>query len=164
MKEIFRRTSVRRFEDREVEQEKIEKILRAGMQSPTAGNQQPWIFYVVKDRDTLQKLAATSPYAGCVKDAPMAIVIVYRQDVRYPEYAQIDCSIAAENIWLEADALDLGSVLLGIAPIRERMDAVRDVLGFPEDQYAFGILPVGYPVSVKPQQDRFDPAKIRYID
>ena len=47
MNSIFTRTSVRKFEDRPVEKEKIEKLLQAGFVAPSAGNQQPWEFYVV---------------------------------------------------------------------------------------------------------------------
>ena len=47
MEEIFKRVSIRKYLDKPVEKEKVERILRAGMQAPSAGNQQPWEFYVV---------------------------------------------------------------------------------------------------------------------
>ena len=53
---------------------------------------------------------------------------------------------------LEADALELGAVWLGIAPLNERMEAVRNVLDIPEDLDAFAIIPCGYPESIHPQQ------------
>lgn len=53
--------------------------------------------------------------------------------LRLTEYAQIDVSAAIENLLLEADGLGLGAVWLGIAPLTERMDAVRDVLQLPEN-------------------------------
>lgn len=56
---------------------------------------------------------------------------------------------------LEADALELGAVWLGIASLNERMEAVRNVLDIPEDLDAFAIIPCGYPESIHPQQDRF---------
>ena len=55
MNEIFHRISVRKFEEREVEPEKIERILRAAMAAPSARNQQPWEFYVVTDREKDRK-------------------------------------------------------------------------------------------------------------
>ena len=69
MKEIFHRVSVRRFEDRPVEAEKVEQVLRAAMAAPSAGNQQPWDFYVVTAKEKLQALAQVSPYAGCAAHA-----------------------------------------------------------------------------------------------
>ena len=65
MKEIFERVSIRRYEERPVEGEKLEALLRAAMAAPSAGNQQPWEFYVIRDREVLEKLSKVSPYAGC---------------------------------------------------------------------------------------------------
>ena len=61
MNEIFKRISVRKFEDKPVEQEKIEQNMKAAMAAPSAGNQQPWEYYVVRDRETIEKLAKCSP-------------------------------------------------------------------------------------------------------
>ena len=129
MDSIFHRISVRKYEDKMVEKEKILQILKAGMQAPSACNQQPWEFYVVTDREKIRELSGVSPYSGCAAGAPVVIVPVYRKHgLIAPEYAQIDLSIAQENIWLETDALGLGGVWFGIAPDRKRMDAVHQAL------------------------------------
>ena len=65
MNSIFHRISVRKYEDRPVEKEKIMEILRAGMQAPSACNQQPWEFYVVTDKEKIQKLSKVTPYRLC---------------------------------------------------------------------------------------------------
>ena len=65
MDEIFTRVSIRKFEDRPVEQEKLTKILKAAMAAPSAGNQQPWEFFVVTDKAKIEALSKISPYAGC---------------------------------------------------------------------------------------------------
>ena len=78
MNEIFHRVSIRKYQDRPVEEEKIMEIIRAGMQAPSAANQQPWEFYVVTDRDIIEKLSKTHIYAGCAAGAPVLIVPVYR--------------------------------------------------------------------------------------
>jgi nitroreductase len=160
MESIFHRTSIRQYLQKDVEEEKVTKLLKAAMAAPSAGNQQPWEFYVVKDKQKLQELAATSPYAGCTANAPMAFVICYQNACQMPEYAQIDASAATENLLLEADALGLGAVWLGIAPLDERMEAVRKVLSIPDNLSAFAIIPCGYPAEKRVQQDRFDPEKI----
>ena len=162
MNEIFTRVSVRRFEDRPVEPEKIEQLLRAAMAAPSAGNQQPWEFYVITDRETLEKLSITTPYAGCAKAAPAAIVSAYREKLWAPMYAQIDMSIAMENLWLACSGQGLGGVWLGIAPIEERMRAVEEIVGIPEGQRAFAIFPLGYPAEQRQQQDRWDPKRVHY--
>ncbi len=163
MDSIFRRISVRRYQDRPVEKEKTDAILRAAMQAPSAANQQPWEFYVVTDKEKLIALSQTSPYAKMTANAPAAIVSAYRKDCMLPQYAEIDLSIAMQNLWLETDAQGLGGVWLGIAPIEERMLAVEKVLDMPETLCAFAVFPYGYPAEERKQQDRYDEARIHYI-
>ena len=107
MNEIFHRVSIRKYEDKSIEKEKILQILKAGMQAPSAGNQQPWEFYVVTNKEKIRELSKVSPYAGCAAGAPVLIVPVYRKEGLWvPQYAQIDMSIAQENIWLEMPVED----------------------------------------------------------
>ncbi len=163
MKEIFHRVSVRKFEETKVEKEKLEKLLRAAMQSPSAMNQQPWEFYVIEDKDILLKLSKATPYSMCVKNAPMAIVICYQKETPANEYKEIDCAIATENILLEADGLGLGGVMIGVAPVEERMQKVEEILSLPTNLRAFTIIPIGYPLKQKTQEDRYNPSKVHYI-
>ena len=164
MNYLYTRVSIRKYQDRPIEKEKTEAMLRAAMQAPSAANQQPWEFYVVTNKEKLYALSRVSPYAGMTKDAPAAIVSVYRKDCAIPAYAQIDLSITMENLWLETDAQGLGGVWLGIAPQEERMKAVEDVLGLPDTVRAFAIFPYGYPAEERRQQDRFDPSRIHYVE
>ena len=80
-----------------------------------------------------------------------------------PEYADIDMSIAMENLWLETTAQGLGGVWLGIAPLEDRMEYVEKVVGIPQDQRAFALFPLGYPDESRPQQDRFDESRIHWM-
>ena len=162
MNSIYQRVSIRKYQDKPVEKEKTLAILRAAMQAPSAGNQQPWEFYVVTDKAKLEELSRVSPYAGMTKDAPVAIVAAYRKECRMPEYAQIDLSIAMENLWLETDAQGLGGVWLGIAPIEERMKAVEEILNIPDTLRAFAIFPYGYPAETRKQQDRYEEDRIHW--
>ena len=164
MNNVFTRVSIRRYQDRPVEKEKTEAILRAAMQAPSAANQQPWEFYVVTSREKLAALSEVHPYAGMTKNAPAAIVSVYRKDCRIPAYAQIDLSIAMENLWLETDAQGLGGVWLGIAPMEDRMKAVEEILDLPDTVRAFAVFPYGYPAEERKQQDRFDESRIHYVE
>jgi nitroreductase len=162
---IFHRISVRKFEDRPVEKEKILDILRAGMQAPSACNQQPWEFYVVTDKEKIRALSKASPYAGCAAGAAAVIVPVYRTEgLIAPEFAQIDCSIAQENMWLRTDELGLGGVWLAIAPEKERMDNVRRILNLPASVEAFSLFPIGCPAESRPQQARFDTERIHWVE
>lgn len=164
MNSIFHRISVRKFEDRPVEKEKIMQILRAGMQAPSACNQQPWEFYVVTDKEKIQELAKVTPYSGCAAGAPVVLVPVYAtKGLTAPDFAQIDLAIAQENIWLETDAQGLGGVWIGIAPMEDRMREVERILQIPEGFAAFSLFPLGYPAQSRPQQERFHPERIHFI-
>lgn len=163
MSSIFHRISVIKFEDRPIEKGKIVQVLKAGMQAPSACNQQPWEFYVVTDKEKIQELSTATPYSKCAAGAPVVIVPVYRTEgLVAPSYAEIDLSIAQQNIWLETDEIGLGGVWLGIAPIEERMKEVEEIVGIPEDQRAFAIFPLGYPAEERAQQDRFDESRIHF--
>ena len=161
MNSIFHRISVRKYEDKPVEKEKIMQILKAGMQAPSACNQQPWEFYVVTDKKKIEALSKMTPYTGCA----VVIVPVYRKEgLVVQDMAQIDMSIAQENIWLETDALGLGGVWFGIAPNEENMEKVRVLLGLPEEVHVFALFALGYPAEHREQQDRFKPERIHFID
>ncbi|SDO92038.1 nitroreductase family protein [Selenomonas ruminantium] len=163
MNPIFTRTSIRQFTEQPVEAKKITALLKAAMAAPSAMNQQPWEFYVVTNSEKLQELRAGSPYTAPLASAPAAIVICYRDDLKMPEYAQIDCAIATENIWLEMENQGLGGVMIGIAPFTEQMAAVEKVLDLPANLHAFTIIPFGYPAQKKPQQDRYDETRIHFV-
>ena len=163
MADLFHRVSIRKYQDRPVEREKIVEILRAAMAAPSAKNQQPWEFYVITKKDTLEKLSKASPYAGMTANAPVAIISAYRKDCDVPCYADIDMSIAMENLWLKTDEIGLGGVWIGIAPIEERMELVHKMLDLPENVKVFTLFAMGYPAEERPQQDRFDPERIHFM-
>ena len=82
MDSIFHRISVRRYEDKQVEKEKLMQILRAGMQAPSACNQQPWEFYVVTDKKKIEALSKMTPYTGCAFSSwNKSPVLTYCRDV-----------------------------------------------------------------------------------
>ena len=72
---IMTRSSVRTFLDKPVSDETIELLLKAAMAAPSAKNQQPWAFIVIKERELLEKLGASLPNAKMTATAPAAVVI-----------------------------------------------------------------------------------------
>lgn len=76
MQEIMNRRSIRKFLNKPVEKEKIERLLRAAMQAPSAGNQQPWEFIVVEDRQALDRLSQMSPYSKPVAGSAVTLVLL----------------------------------------------------------------------------------------
>ena len=161
MNPIFERTSVRIFEKREVETEKTEAILRAGMAAPSGGNQCPWEFFVVRDPDTIERLSKSSPYAGAAGRAGVVIVPCFRtQELIYPELVYMDMSACVENMLLEITALGLGGVWLSIAPYEDRMKNVDTILGIGDELRSFALIPVGYPSNMRSAKDRFDEGRV----
>ncbi|MGP1408669.1 MAG: nitroreductase family protein [Porphyromonas endodontalis] len=163
---ILERTSVRSYLDKSVEEEKIEKLLRAGMAAPTAKNKQPWHFVVVTDKSLLQKLSKVNPYAEMVARAPLAIVVcgdmTKALDGNAREFWVQDCSAASENILLAATGLGLGAVWTSTYPSEERCAAVSEVLGLPETLIPLNTIVIGYPDGDVTPKDKWKESNISY--
>ena len=164
MNSIFTRRSVRTYKDKPVEKGKIEKLLKAAMQAPSAWNQQGWEFIVVENKDTLEKLSKTSQYAGMTANCAVAIVILANgSSMKVPEYWQQDLGAATQNLLIEATELDLGAVWLGVAPEKERVDYVKDLFNLSDNIVPYAIISVGYPEGAGNRfVDRYDASKVHY--
>ena len=163
---ILKRTSVRSYEDRAVESEKVEKLLRAGMAAPTAVNKQPWHFIVVTDKNQLQKLSEANPNAGMAAKAPLAIVVCGDMDKSLEgdarEFWVQDCSAATENILLAATGMGLGAVWTGTYPSKERCAAVADVLRLPDTLIPLNTIVIGYPDTEPTPKDKWKKENVSY--
>ena len=163
LNEIFTRFSCRNFEDKPVEKADVEVILKAAMQAPSAGNQQPWEFIVVDKPEILEKLSSASPYASPAKKAKCAIVVLGNNKIcKYPENIDMDLSACTQNILLQAKNLGLGSVWLGIAPLEDRMKNIREIFNLGEEIRPFAIVPIGYPKRENKQPLRYDEKRVHY--
>lgn len=163
---ILKRTSVRSYEDRAVESEKVEKLLRAGMAAPTAVNKQPWHFIVVTDKNQLQKLSEANPNAGMAAKAPLTIVVCGDMDKALEgdarEFWVQDCSAATENILLAATGMGLGAVWTGTYPSKERCAAVADVLRLPDTLIPLNTIVIGYPDTEPTPKDKWKKENVSY--
>lgn len=163
MEAIFNRRSIRKYEKKSVEKEKIEKLLKAAMQAPSAGNQQPWEFLVVENKETLKKISLMGPYSKMTADAPLAIVLLTnKKNMKYPQNWEQDMGAATENLLLQVVELGLGAVWLGVAPEQDRIDYIKSIFNLPENIEAFAVVPIGYPAEEKEFVDRFDKNKVHY--
>ena len=166
LKAILTRTSVRSYEEKPIEKEKIEKLLRAGMAAPSAVNKRPWHFVVVTDRNQLESLSEANPYAAMVASAPLAIVVcgdmnkALEGDAR--EFWIQDCSAASENILLAATGMGLGAVWTGTYPSKERCAAVAKVLALPESLIPLNTIVIGYPDKEVHPKDKWNVENVSY--
>ncbi len=165
MENIFIRRSIRKYTNDKVEIEKIEKMIKAGMQAPSAGNQQPWEFIVIREEKMLKKLSNVSEYANFLADAPLAIVMLINDDnLKFVECVEQDMGACAQNILLEAVHLGLGGVWLGVKPEEERMNFISDIFDLPNNIKPFSILSIGYPKDESANKfiDRYDSSRVNY--
>jgi nitroreductase len=163
MREIFERRSIRKYTTKDVEDFKIEKLLKAGAAAPSAGNEQPWHFVVIKDRDRLDKLADIHPYGKMLKDAPLAVAVCADlSQLKYEGFWVQDCAAATQNILLEAVSLGLGAVWLGVHPNKNIEPEVNKFLSVPDNVTTVSLVSVGYPAKQKGPSNRFSEDIVHY--
>lgn len=160
MSVVMKRKSVRAFKDKEVPKNKIDAMLKAAMQAPSANNQQPWNFVVVTERDILDKLSEMSKGSWPLQTATLAIIPVIIPTSKSPRMRVQDISAATQNILLEAVEQDLGGVWIGVHPIEEREELVSRVLEITGDNIPFCIIALGVPLEKKDVTVRYDETRI----
>lgn len=158
LENIAARKSVRKYLKKEVEEEKITAMLKAGMAAPSGMDRRPWEFVVVTDRAALDSMAASLPYAKMLAQAPIAIVVC--GDSTRSSYWYVDCSAVTQNILLAAEALGLGAVWTAAYPYEDRIGVVRKYTAMPEQFVPLCIIPVGYPDGPQKAKDKYDESKI----
>lgn len=160
---ILTRRSIRKFKDTPVPTELVEKILQAGMIAPSAGNQQPWQFIVIQDRQIMEQIPKICPYAEMIKQSPVAILVCGDLSLeRLKGYWVQDVSAATENILLAAHGLGLGAVWTGVYPVQERVSGLRAMFKAPEHIVPFALIPIGYPNQQLDPANRFNRTRIHY--
>ncbi len=142
---IKSRRSIRKFLDKPIEKENLDKILEAARWAPSAGNCQPWRFIVVTDRQRIKKF---DPFfhQPWVINAPTIIVVLSAPEdsrKRYgpsSEWFVQDCAAASQNMLLMAHGLGLGAVWIGAFS----KEAVRKELEIPSQYEVFGLICLGH--------------------
>lgn len=158
---IYKRRSIRRYADKEVEREKLELLLKAAMAAPTACNNQPWEFIVVTQKETMDELRGKLRFAPY--NAPSAIVVCGNMTLAkggMERYWVQDCSAAMENILLTASGIGLGSVWIGVYPLPSVIKPVSEVLGIPEYVIPLGIAYIGYPGEEKESRTQYNEKRV----
>lgn len=136
------RRSIRKYQEKEVPDQAIAQMLEAARWAPSAANNQPWRFVVLKDPQlkeevvrTFQGLAAINSF---VKSAPLIFLIYVESSHRWVE---LDCGMACQNLMLEAHSLGLGTCFIGA--YNEK--ALKNVLGLSERARIIGLITCGFP-------------------
>jgi nitroreductase len=152
---IEKRRSIRRFQDREVEPEKLTELLQAAQMAPSWGNLQCWELVVVQgqeDKKTLASLLSKkNPATKCTETAPLVIAVCgnplrsgyynEKQVTRYQHWFMYDLGLLSQNICLKSCELGLGSVILGSFDHK----ASEEFLQIPSHQELVALIVIGYP-------------------
>ena len=163
MNPIFERQSVRKFLDKEVSETQIENLLKAGMQAPSACNQQAWEFIVINDKKDMIEISEMHRFAKPAGEASKLIVVLGNlKEARLEYMIEQDLGACNENILLQATHEGLGAVWLGFHPIEDRTLKLKEYLDIPDYCIPFSVICVGYPLSDGEVRLRFDESKVHY--
>ena len=171
---IMARRSVRKYLDTPVEHEKLEVIVRAGINAPSGMNRQPWIVRVVEDQQLIddvtkvykqenaEQVARDKDFKNMFRNAPNLICVC----TPAMGGGEMDAGLLGENIMLAAQSMGLGTCCLG-GPVRflksnEKCKFFMDRLDIPSDYQLNYIIAIGYP-DEQPEAKPRDASKVKFI-
>ncbi len=137
---IKQRRSIRKYKKEKIKQEEILKILEAGRWAPSASNNQPWRFIVIRDEELIKKIGGACKILtinSFVETSPLIIIIYTEKKHRW---VYLDCGMCAQNMMLEAYSLGIGSCFIGA--FREKK--IKEIVNLPEDFNVVGLITFGY--------------------
>jgi nitroreductase len=161
---IISRQSDRKYSDKPVEKEKLDRIIEAGRMAPSACNSQPWKFILVTDRDINNQIAeaASAKLIGMNSFVAQAnaIIVIVREGpnlsskvgatIKNKDYSLIDIGIATQNICLQAKAEGIGSCIIGWFDENE----LKKILVIPKSKRVELIITLGYSLSEQREKRR----------
>jgi len=158
---IQTRRSIRKFTDKAVSDQLIEKILRSGMTAPSAANQQPWHFIVIRDKKILNSFPAVHKYTKMCATADAAILVCAdTTDTEFKCFWQQDCAACTQNMLLAIHDLGLGAVWVGVYPREEYIKSFTEMFNLPKNIVPFSLIPLGYPDQKIGKVERYDTSRI----
>ena len=169
IRQLAARKSVRVFEDREIDEEIVRKILDSATQAPTAGNQQLYTILRITDREKLLRLSESCDHQPFIAEGKLVLVFcadclkwyeAYRYGNCEPRkpgagdlmLAVVDTAIAAQNAVVAAESYGIGSCYIG--DILENIEEQRDILGLPEYVMPAAMLVFGYPTQQQKDSEK----------
>jgi len=160
---IFTRRSIRKFTGEPINEDDLRAILKAGFQAPSAHDFQPRDFVVVRDKETIEKIAQFHKYGKMLPKAGCAIIVCGDKE-KQPERGFLveDCSASIQNILLAAHGLGLGAVWCGLYSVTDLIEPMSKVLGLPENIIPIGMVVLGAKDEEKEPIDRYDESKVHF--
>lgn len=169
---IMARRSIRKYQDRPVSRDTLNKIMECGINAPNGQNKQSWEVRIVDNADFMKEIdeamAKSHPDVefakGCMRGAPVMVFIA--RDPSY-DFSAYDCGLMAENIMLSAWSMGVGSICLG-SPVRFLTDndtckPILERLGFSEGYELCLCVGLGY-ADESPEAKPRDMGKVKFVD
>ncbi len=158
---IKKRRSVRKYSDKKIDKKDLERILKAGLHSPTAKNRDCLHFIVVEEKNTLFELSKFKNHAASfIKDCQAAVAVLTDKDVADITYSQ-DACIAATFLMFAATDLGIGSCFVNARSIEDgtgfnASKNIREILNIPEKYNVECVISLGYPANEVREKQPFD--------
>jgi len=130
------------------------------MSAPSAGDEQPWHFIVIHDRNILGEIPKFHPYSSMLREAALAILVCVDLDAGNEGFLVQDGSAATQNLLIAAHAKGLEAVWLGVYPLKERITGMRRLLAIPDRILSLSVVAIGYPAEGISREIRFQPSRV----
>jgi len=161
------RRSIRKYEEKPVEEEKLQAVLQAARLAPSWANLQCWSFVVVKDPETRRAVSEKlekNPAQKAVAQAPVLIAVCADPEKSGHhdgmDYYLVDVGITLEHLVLEAWEQGLGTCWIGLF----KEDEVKPILGIPENIRLVAMTPLGYPAKYPDDRGRKPLEEIAFLE
>ncbi len=162
---ICGRRSIRVYAPGEISEQTVQQLLRAAMAAPSAVAKDPWRFIVIRNRQTLVRLAAALPNGQMLATAALGIAVCGELEAAHDQqlsYLLQDCSAAIENLLLGAHILGLGACWLGVHPREQRIKSLKEILSLPASVIPIACIAIGHPGEQKEPRTRFNADYVRF--
>jgi nitroreductase len=163
IKAIKTRFSIRQYTDKIISNKILCELIELGMNAPSAGNEKPWHFIIINNKELLNKIPDFHNHSKMLTEASSAILVCFDINLeKHKGMAVQDCSAATENILIAANAKGLGSVWLGIYPKENRMKGMKNLLDIPKNIIPFSLISLGYPKNIENKNRIIENNRIHY--
>jgi nitroreductase len=161
---FYKRRSIRKFTEEPVSRDDLVNLLKVGMSGPSASNAKPWEFVVITEKEIMDAFRKELTYAKM--NAPAAICVLGSLRMKGNKSGDLfweqDCSAATENILLEATAMELGAVWIGIHPVKENIKIVEGILNLPDGVKPLNLIFIGHPAEEQAPRTQYDETRVHW--
>jgi nitroreductase len=161
---IFGRRSIRVYAPGEVSDETVTRLLEAAMAAPSAMTKDPWRFIVVRNPQTLGRMAGALPGGKMLSTATLGIVVCGDLEAAFEKnlsYLLQDCSAGIENLLLAAHGLGLGACWVGVHPSQDAIASLKEMFALPPQVLPIAVISLGQPGETLEARTRFNEGYVR---